>query len=173
MASRRTKRGSGLTAALLMVAFGIRQCGAYQERQRKAESDRALAELRERYASMTPGPERTVMTPAPSPVPSPTKSGRGTASPTLPPESHEGWVVEGLTAWCESGRWAGSAAVRATTETPRTWGFVFTLTDGKQVVGTLSGEDPRHAFMDGHEVTLTSRDECSQGTFGYRWTVVP
>lgn len=154
--------------ALLMLALGIRWCGAYQKAQQKRDDARAAEELWQRLES--PGTERTVMRPAettPTPVPS-----RG-GTPSATPESHEGWVVEAMTAWCENGLWAGEAGVHATTETPATWGFVFTLTDGTRDVGVLRGQDDRMAYMDPHPLRLTSQDPCREGTFAYRWTVVP
>lgn len=166
----------GLVALLLILGTFrlIRYAG---RRQRERDEARAVAELRERLASAAAAPERVEVSPAPVTPTATARPTRGTApasvAPTTGPESHEGWVVASMRVWCEDGRWAGEADVHATTESPRTWGFVFTLTDGTRDVGELHGQDDRMGYMDPHPLVLRSSDPCVKGTFGYRWTVAP
>ncbi len=167
----RWRRSALAVGALLLMLGTVRVCTATQEQRRREESDRAVAELRDRLASATPESARVAISPAP-PAPRPTGSG----VPTRAPESHEGWVVESVTAWCGGGYWAGEANVRATTESPRTWGFVVTLTDGRRDLAELRGEHDHMAYMDAGPVRLTSTAPCPVSApppVTYRWTVAP
>ncbi|HEV2890800.1 MAG TPA: hypothetical protein VGX28_10545 [Frankiaceae bacterium] len=158
--------GRAVLAVVLLLLAGVRMYHRNEVRQREREDRQALEELRERLRE-SPAPARTTMSAAP--VATPPRN--ATAPPVV--ASHEGWFVDGMTAWCEDGRWAGEASAHATTRSPRTWGFVFTLLDGSRVVGELHGQDDHVAYMDRHSVVLTSDDACSDGTFAYRWAVEP
>ncbi|HEX8004543.1 MAG TPA: hypothetical protein VF519_17780 [Mycobacteriales bacterium] len=147
---------------LSLFRYNLERRDRARERERREEAARILAAL----ATATPGPVHTTMTPAPPVAPTATPVG-GRAQ-----VSHEGWAVDWMTAWCADGRWAGEASVRATTRTPRTWAFAFTLEDGPRDVGSLRGEHDHTAFMEPATIRLSSSDACADGTFGYRWSVV-
>jgi hypothetical protein len=160
---RRSPVLAGVSFVLLIITGILRLTLAQKQRQREEEIKRG-EKILESILTMTPGPAETTMSPAP--VAPPTAKASASAA-----TSHEGWVVESMTAWCDGERWAGRAYVRATTEAPKTWGFAFTLLDGTRAVGTLTGHSDGMAFMESHPVRLTSLDPCAQGRFGYRWGV--
>ena len=119
------------------------------------------------HAASTSTAPTTTTAPATSTSVSPPPTTSASVPPP-PPAPSNGWAVETFDAVASAaGTWAGNAVVRNTDATERSGDFIFTLHQGDQIVGRLTGSVGAVASGATAPVVLSSGDPYTPGAFTY------